>query len=175
MKAALFTVTAIGIVVGLAVPPVRHAPAVATAQPSSAGSRGASPVDVAPPDASAPSPTQTVLQRRDNGHFVAIANVNAQPVHFIVDTGADMVALTEEDARRANVVFDPAQFVVVGRGAGGDVRGQEVRIAAIELDGKRVEDVRGVVLDGAEISLLGQSFLRQLSDVHIQKDTMILQ
>lgn len=159
MKIALFIVTALGIIIGLAVPQARP-----VAQPA--------PVVQASPQPD--QPIETVLERRPNGHFVAVADVNRQPVHFIVDTGADIVALTQEDARRAHVSFDPTQFEVVGRGAAGDVRGQDVRIASIVLDGKRAEDIRAVVLEGADISLLGQSYLRRLSEVHIQRDKMVL-
>jgi len=159
MKIALFAFTAVGIIIGLALPTAR--PRVAPAPVVQASP---------PPD----QPVETVLERRPNGHFVAVANVNDQSVHFIVDTGADIVALTQEDARRAHVSFDPTRFEVVGRGAAGDVRGQDVRIASIVLDGKRAEDVRAVVLEGADISLLGQSYLRRLSEVHIQKDKMVL-
>jgi len=54
------------------------------------------------------------------------------------------------------------------------VRGQEVHIDKIVLDGKRATDVFGVVLEGADVSLLGHSYLRHISDVQIKGDKMIL-
>jgi aspartyl protease family protein len=117
-------------------------------------------------------PVETVIERADSGHFLTVANVNDEPIRFVVDTGADAVALTQEDARRAHIAFDPAQFVVVARGASGPVRGQEVRIAGIELDGKRAVDVRGHVLADSDVSLLGQSYLRRLNTASISGDTM---
>lgn len=131
----------------------------------------------APPVAAAAvgdAPRETVLERRPNGHFVAVADVNGRATHFIVDTGADMVALSEDDARAAHVAFDPADFQVVARGASGDVRGEEVTIGSVSLDGKQAQNVTGVVLEGADMSLLGQAYLRHLDEVRIKGDEMTL-
>ncbi len=157
MKIALAIMAVTGIAIGLAIP---------TAKPRVA----AAPVVQGAPDV----PVETVLDRTPNGHFLAVADVNDEPIRFVVDTGADTVALTVEDAKRAHVVFDPSQFQVVGRGASGDVRGQEVRIANIVLDGKRATDVRAVVLEGSDISLLGHSYLRRMQNVQIAGDKMTL-
>ena len=82
--------------------------------------------------------------------------MNGQPVRFVVDTGATGVALTEEDAKRAGVSFDPASFEHVGQGAAGPIQGQRVNLASIVLDGKERLHVSGAVLQGSDISLLGQ-------------------
>jgi aspartyl protease family protein len=158
MKIVLSLVVVAGIAIGLAIP-VAKSPPVAAAVAAAPGE------DV---------PVDTVLDRADSGHFLAVADVNGEPIRFVVDTGADMVALTEEDAQRAHVAFDPDQFEVVGKGAGGPVRGQEVRIGKIVLDGKRATDVYGVVLEGADVSLLGHSYLRHVHDVQIKGDKMTL-
>jgi len=159
MKIVLSLVVVAGIAIGLAIP-VAKSPA-----PAAAALTAAPGEDV---------PVDTVLDRADSGHFLAVADVNGEPIRFVVDTGADMVALTEEDATRAHVAFNPAEFEVVGKGAAGPVRGQEVRIGKIVLDGKRATDVYGVVLEGADVSLLGHSYLRHISDVQIKGDKMTL-
>jgi aspartyl protease family protein len=156
MKFALLAVTVIGIAAGLAIP---------TAHPAAVAPAAAAPVD---------TPVATVLDRAASGHFLTVADVNKEPIRFVVDTGADIVALTQEDARRAHVAFDPGAFTVVGKGASGPVRGQEVRIASIVLDGKRASDVHGVVLEQSDMSLLGQSYLRHIDSVQIKGDTMTL-
>jgi len=165
MKILFAMVVVVGIAIGLAIP-VAKTPAPVAAALAAAPATAAVPAEDVPVD--------TVLDRSERGHFLAVADVNGEPIRFVVDTGADMVALTEEDARRAHVDFDPNQFVVVGKGAGGPVRGQEVRIGKIVLDGKRATDVFGVVLEGADVSLLGHSYLRHISDVQIKGDKMIL-
>jgi len=117
---------------------------------------------------------ETELERTSAGHFYTYAKVNGELAKFVVDTGADVVALTTEDAERAGVKFDPAQFEVIGEGAPGPVRGQPVMIDSIEVDGKLVNDVRGVVLPDLSKSLLGQSYLSRLTEVHMRGDVMVL-
>jgi len=171
MKYALLVVTVIGIAIGLALPGAKRAPITAappaTAAPSAAA---ASPAASAPAD----QPQPTVIDRADNGHFFTVADVNGEPIKFVVDTGATEVALTQDDARRAGVKFDAGQFDVIGTGASGDVRGQEVQLEDVVLDGKRVSGIHAVVLDGLTISLLGQNYLRRLDSVAISGDKMTL-
>lgn len=148
--------------------------------------RGGAQLPVAVPSATptpgytAPPPVQgalageTLLLRQPDGHFYAQADVNYGQVRFMVDTGATIVALSQDDARRANIAFDPAQFAVVGSGASGPVYGQPVLIDSIAIDGKRAAAVPGVVLRDAGISLLGQAYLRQLAGVTIEGERMVL-
>ena len=161
MKLALGSVIVVGIGIGLALPAAKSPPVPAAVAPPGAVHR-----DV---------PVPTRIERSNSGHFLTVAEVNKEPIRFLVDTGADTVALTMEDARRAHVDFDPDRFEIIGKGAAGDVRGQEVRIADIVLDGKRATDVRGVVLQDSDVSLLGQTYLRHIDTVKISDDTMTLE
>jgi len=158
MRWAFISVIAIGGVIGV-MAPMKRAPAPAVAAVA------AEPADV---------PVETVIHSDNNGHFFAFAEVDGEMVKFVVDTGADMVALTLDDARRAKVRFDPEQFVVVARGASGDAYGQHVVIDDIVLDGKRVRDVHAAVIEDLDVSLLGQSYLRKLRSVHLTGDEMRL-
>ena len=119
-------------------------------------------------------PHDTVLARASNGHFYTDAFVNKKTVHFVVDTGATDVALTIDDARMAGIKVDPDHFRIVGTGASGAVMGQEVSLNEVSLDGKRAYGLKGVVLQGLTVSLLGQNYLRQLHGVQIDGDTMTL-
>lgn len=116
----------------------------------------------------------TTLTRQANGHFFARALVNGQSVDFLIDTGASGVALTEADARRIGIPLDPANYAVIGSGASGEVRGQLVTLTSVALDGKRVEQVAGAVLEGSEVSLLGQSFLSRMGRIEISGDRMVI-
>lgn len=118
---------------------------------------------------------ETMLEREGNGHFYTHARVNdAELVHFLVDTGATSVALTVEDARRLGIPVDPAEFTVIGEGASGLVRGKDIMLKSVEVDGKRVDNVRGVVLEGSRLSLLGQAYLSRMGEVEMSGDYMVL-
>lgn len=117
---------------------------------------------------------ETRLVRAANGHFLTEARVNGQPVTFVVDTGSTTVALTVADARRAGIPVEPTRFTVIGTGAGGPIRGQQMKIGRIDLNGTEVSDVGGAVIEGLEVSLLGQTYLSRFGSVTINGDTMEL-
>ena len=121
--------------------------------------------------ASAPAPQETVLKRSEGGHFYANVEVNGQLVRFLVDTGATGVALAEKDAARIGIPFSKAEFEVVGMGASGPVQGKRLTLASVRLDGKEARGVRGVILSGGDVSLLGQAYLGQYS-VEMRGDRM---
>lgn len=156
MNRALILVIFVGVLIGLAWSPGEKKMAVADV--ATAGER-----------------RETVLERESNGHFYTHAKINdAELVHFVVDTGATVVALTVEDAQRLGIPVNPAEFTVVGEGAGGLIRGKNVMLKSVEVDGKRVENVRGVVLEGSRLSLLGQAYLSRMGEVEMSGDYMVL-
>jgi len=117
---------------------------------------------------------ETTLEREGNGHFYTHAKVNGELMRFIVDTGASVVALTVEDAERLGIPVNPATFEVVGEGASGPIRGKDVMLDSVDIDGKRVTNVRAVVLEGSRLSLLGQSYLSRMGEVQMKGDYMVL-
>ena len=116
----------------------------------------------------------TTLERGPGGHFFADAEVNGRTVHFLIDTGASGVALTTDDARRVGLNFSEAEFSAVGSGASGEVRGKMVSLDRVSLGGHSASNVSGVILEGGEMSLLGQSFLSQMGTIEISGDRMTI-
>lgn len=114
------------------------------------------------------------LDRDPSGHFRTEAAVNGQTLPFVVDTGADIVALTIDDARRIGIYVDPTSFTVIAEGASGPVRGKEIILDRVEIAGRRIENVRGAVLEGLGRNLLGQSVLTKLGEVEMKGDKMVL-
>ena len=114
------------------------------------------------------------LTREFNGHFYTDVEINGSPVRVLVDTGASGIALSRSDAQRAGIAVSAGMFEVIGKGADGDVHGEEVRLDRVTLGPKTVEGMPAVVLDAGEQSLLGQSFLSKFDTVEIRGDTMVL-
>lgn len=117
---------------------------------------------------------ETRIERENNGHFYVHAKVNGELVRFVVDTGASSVALTEKDARRVGIQFSPREYEYIGQGASGPVKGKLVTIDEVDVDGKKVENVEGVVLADSQLSLLGQSYLSRMGEVQMRGDYMVL-
>jgi aspartyl protease family protein len=166
MGKPLFCMILFGLVIGLAWP----------SDNASSDAGAASPAATAedPDPFSRDAPAETSLRRESDGHFYVNAEVNGRVVRFVVDTGASTVALTEDDARRIGLPFDPAKFRVIGQGASGDVRGASVMLSTVSVEGKKVNDVRGAIIQGGSLSLLGQSYLAALTEVSMSRDTMTL-
>lgn len=118
--------------------------------------------------------SELTLQRDPTGHFNTQASVNGQPLPFVVDTGADIVALTVDDARRIGLPIDPSRFAVIAQGASGPVKGEEVSLDRIEINGQEIQHVRAAVLEGLGQNLLGQSALTRLGGVELKGDRMTL-
>lgn len=176
MWKAFGIVVAIGGGIGLMIPLDRPPPAVAQAEVDDdyKPGEGASPSPQTSPTGPSGPHRETRLVRRGNGHFYVNALVNGQVVEFIVDTGATGVALTEADARRVGFDVDRNSFQVIGTGASGAVRGQQFMLDSVEVEGKYVADVQGAVLEGSEISLLGQSYLSRITSVTMSGEYMTL-
>jgi len=102
-----------------------------------------------------------ILERNHDGHYLVGGKINNQPVDFMIDTGATIVAIPYKVADRLGLQRGPAYYVQT---AGGTmtfyaVRLKQVRVGDIELTNisaginPHVED---------EEVLLGMSFLRDL-------------
>lgn len=125
--------------------------------------------------ASAPVDGNSVaLERSSDGHFYADVEINGAPVHMLVDTGASGVALSRDAARSAGIATSIGMNEVVGEGADGAVRGEQVRIDRIRLGSASAEGVEAVVLNSGGMSLLGQDFLQRFTSVEIKGDHMVL-
>ena len=114
------------------------------------------------------------LERSADGHFYANVLINGTRVRALVDTGATGIALSREDARNAGIATSIGMPEVVGRGADGDVFGEQVTLERVVLGHRSAEGMDAIVLNSGQQTLLGQSFLSQFDAVEIRGETMVL-
>jgi aspartyl protease family protein len=119
-------------------------------------------------------PTEVTLTRSSDGHFYTDAQVNGVTIRFLIDTGAGAIALSPQDAKRVGIAFDEGHFELIGEGASGLVRGTFVTLDSLEVIGLRSEKIQAAIVAGTNTSLLGQPFLRELDEIVIRKDQMLL-
>lgn len=117
----------------------------------------------------------TVIARDSSGQFHTTALVNGQDTRFLIDTGADMVALTEEDAEALGLAVDPDSFVPMLETASGPGYGARVMLDTLALGETEFQNVPAVVVRGLGVNLLGQSVLGKLDKVELQGNRMIIQ
>ena len=110
------------------------------------------------------------------GHFHLTAQVNGQPVEFIVDTGATGIALTREDAERLGLAPDGLRFDGMAATANGRVPTARVVLDSLTLGGITDRAVPAMVIGGdLGASLLGLSYLRRFARVSFEGERMVLE
>ena len=97
-----------------------------------------------------------------NGHFFADGMVNGGRMRFLVDTGATMVTLSSDDARRLGIDYRQGSRVV-SQTANGRVIVYRVRLDNVAVGGVTILNVDAVVQEGSglDMALLGMSFLNR--------------
>ncbi|MDB5581814.1 MAG: hypothetical protein JWR80_6990 [Bradyrhizobium sp.] len=123
-----------------------------------------------------PSARGVVITRASDGLFYVTGMINGTPVRFLVDTGANMVVLTADDARRAGVLFGEGRSADSIETAGGQSRMDRISLNHVTVAGRDVADIDAAVMqDGLKVSLLGQNLLSKLGAITISGDEITLQ
>ncbi|HWW65435.1 MAG TPA: TIGR02281 family clan AA aspartic protease [Sphingomonadaceae bacterium] len=113
--------------------------------------------------------------RAADGLFYIQATVNGEPVRFLVDTGASVVVLTPEDARRVGARLDEDRYSAHVETVGGKAAMAWTTLDHVTVAGRKVHQLRAaVVRDGLGVSLLGQNMLSKLASVTIEGDRLRL-
>lgn len=104
------------------------------------------------------------------GQYIATGQINGRVVEFLVDTGANTVSMTTEDARQLGIDFrrfgQPSQSVT----AGGVVRSWQVMLDSVKVGAIVVRNVDASVRDTPRNGpvLLGMTFLSRVTLTHEQ-------
>lgn len=95
-----------------------------------------------------------------NGMYLTSGSVNGYTVDFMVDTGASVIAINGETAKRLGVDYLSANQIGV-RTASGVELAYSIKLDSVQLGDISLENVAAVVIDGPEPqrALLGMSFL----------------
>jgi aspartyl protease family protein len=100
-----------------------------------------------------------VIDRSYDQHFYVAGAINGHPVTFMVDTGASVVSVSADLARKLGL---PAGAPAVFETFGGRISGRMVPDVTVEAGGIRVEGIRVGVGNTGRQALLGQNFLNKV-------------
>ena len=104
------------------------------------------------------------------GHFIIGSKINDTIVHFLLDTGATNVVLTEKDARKLGINFASLNYdtkVVTAKGVG---YVSCFNLSAIKVGNIVIKNVKSCVMGPSlSRSLLGMSFLNKISKYEVSK------
>ena len=117
------------------------------------------------------------LAAQGNGHHFAEAEINGRSITGLVDTGASMVALTYDDARRAGVLPRDSEFTQRASTANGVTKFAAIRIDRMSIGGIEVRNVSAAVMEDGklETSLIGMSYLSKLGRVDLRSGRLVLE
>jgi len=106
------------------------------------------------------SKESVTLYSDPSGFFHADGYINGRPVKFLVDTGANTVALNSETANRIGIDYRQGQKAVAAT-ASGYAQTYIVALEKVEVGGLELRQVLASVIEGPQpdVPLLGMSFL----------------
>ena len=124
--------------------------------------------------ASAGSGTEIALSSDANGHFQANGQINGRGVLFLVDTGATMVAMGQDEAERLGLSYKNGERIGL-RTANGNTVGYRISLNTVRVGDVEVHNVAAVVQpQPMPFILLGNSFLTRFQ-MKRENDTLLLQ
>jgi aspartyl protease family protein len=105
--------------------------------------------------------SKIVLQADGRGHFWANGTVNGGQMRFLVDTGATLIALPADDARRIGLSYLNAPRGIV-QTANGSTTVYRVKLDTVTVGDITMNNVDAVIQEGGlTVALLGMSFLNR--------------
>ena len=110
-----------------------------------------------------PGQATVSLQINSQGQYITTGSINGSPVKFLVDTGANIVAMNTKTARGLGIDTSTGRKMNATT-AGGTIASTEVYLGKVQVGDIAVSNVQAVVLEGDFPTdvLLGMSFLRKV-------------
>lgn len=111
-----------------------------------------------------PKSTAIQIWPTPQGMYRVVGSVNGYPVNFLVDTGATLIAMNRNEARRLGIDYRVEGSPSRARTASGIVNTYVIRLKRVKIGEIELRDVMASVIDGDFPSdiLLGNSFLNRL-------------
>jgi len=116
---------------------------------------------------------ETRIPMAIDGHFWVEAQVNGQPVRFLVDSGATMTTIDRQTAQRVGVEISPRPDQVVRTG-NGVIRVSSGRAERLEVGNIVRNDVRLQVAEHDNLNVLGMNFLSSLTRWGVEGRWLVL-
>ncbi|MGI9275790.1 MAG: retropepsin-like aspartic protease family protein [Endozoicomonas sp.] len=112
---------------------------------------------------STPEAREARITRNNQGQYITQGSINSRTVEMLLDTGANVMAINANEARRLGINYKDGNPVRVST-ASDTVKGFQVTLASVSVGGIRIPNVEATVLEGAypKVVLLGMSYLRHV-------------
>jgi aspartyl protease family protein len=120
------------------------------------------------------STQQVTLTADGRGQFITDSIINGASMRVLVDTGATLVAIPGNEARRLGLDFTKGRRALT-QTANGTTPGYHIKLDSMKVGEIELQNVDAMVLDGGGLTqpLLGMSFLNRL-EMRREGDSMTL-
>jgi len=110
------------------------------------------------------------------GHFAVDGQMDGTRINLMVDTGASLVVLREEDAERVGIFLRPSDFTGRTSTANGTASYAPVKLRELRIGRIEIRDVEAAIMPRGQLgtNLLGMSFLRRLRGFDIADNRIAL-
>jgi aspartyl protease family protein len=128
--------------------------------------------------ASTSSGRRSITIARDHrGHFQVEARVDGRRLDFMIDTGASVIALTANDAKRLGIFPSFNDYTARVQTANGTVKAAPVTLGSVDVGGLVVRDVQALVMPNNALSenLLGLAYLTKLKRFEYAGGKLVLE
>ena len=118
----------------------------------------------------------TVRVRPQDGHYFVTADVNGEPLRFLIDTGATLSAIGTQDAAAVGIQASEFAFPVAIQTANGTISARRAVADRVEVGPIKRQDFTVLVsptFDG--INVLGMNFLSSLKGWRVESGVLILE
>ena len=113
--------------------------------------------------------------KASDGHFYIDALVNGKKLHFMVDTGASDIVLSQKDAADVGIELNSLQYNKLYSTANGTTRGASVKLSYLKVGEFEMQDFYASVNEGRlDNSLLGMAFLKKFRSYRVEGDRLVL-
>ena len=120
------------------------------------------------------TPGEVRVRQASDGHFWVTAEVNGEPVRFLVDSGATTTSLSRDTAERVGITVRPGLRAMV-RTANGMVLVDRGRADTIRIGPISREDVGVHVSDAfGDMNVIGMNYLSTLSGWGVEGRSLVL-
>ena len=116
------------------------------------------------------------IRQSADGHFWVDAEVNAEPVRFLIDSGATTTAMTLATAQKAGINISDSPFPVILSTANGSVQAQRGTIQSLQIGPMLAKDLPVVVAEEfGDSNVIGMNFLSSLRSWRVEGTEMVLE
>ena len=104
---------------------------------------------------------ETQIMSDNKGMYRTAGSINGIPVYFLVDTGATLIAMNSQHARKLGIDYRVTGTESFATTASDVVKVHKVKLASVKVGEIKINNIDAVVMEGNQPStiLLGMSFL----------------